>query len=762
MVAGRRQPSAGRPRSNSPFPDAFAPRDAGNGYDELREVTTGGVGGPRGHPSAGRRRSELTQPRVDSAASERPESKPVGTDAGLGHTKPEWNADFSSGPSALDQPPPPTQLLGRRRASQPASSQQLRVGVMPVAGSRRGITPENAFDGRCSGACGSDASSSAAAAGAARSGSGAGSRREGNRAVLAAANGRAAANGGVALRDRGVEQLWKQPDWNTDFGGPLLSPMEEPDPKAPQWFNEMRGGTGSSDRDASPLEERGGRGSASAPVQRPQNPSYSQQQAQQQRPQLQRPQQSRRPAAEQQQQQQQQAPAAAESRGAKNVERALPSDNGGAKTWETLAAEEEAAANGRGSDLVKCDLCGRNFAFDRIEKHKVACAKQAAKPRRTFNAAKQRLGEFAATDPQTIDIKKAAREDVRREAVKADVRRGATEPGFHPERPAARDAEPPPARKAPQVMLGKDGRPLSPLSSALARAKAGLDPEDEEEDDGASDLVPCPCCGRNFARERLATHLPICQKVTMNSMNRSTWDARDQRIDKDKIPESMSPARLPKSRGRPGNGMLSSTGVGAERWKHHTQVPVAARSASHDDDDYGGRLGSAAARERNRAGSAGRAVLRSERAERMGSAASSSGGGGGFGGGGFGGGGGIGGGGGAGNVMPANKLPKWKRDHMAFQAAMTACKQNSGAEASGMPLPANLPPPPECDDRIPCPHCGRRFNALAAERHIPKCQAISAKPKTLTRGGGVQAVSSASRQRSGSSSASRGGRDYML
>ena len=750
MVAGRRQPSAGRPRSNSPFPDAFAPRDAGNGYDELREVTAGGVGGPRGNPSAGRRRSELAQPRVDSAASERPDSKPVGTDAGLGHPKPEWNADFSSGPSALDQPPPPTQLLGRRRASQPASSQQLRVGVMPGVTSgdrRRGLTPETAFDGRCSGACGSDASSSSAAAGAARSGSGAGSRREGNRAVLAAANGRAAANGGVALRDRGVEQLWKQPDWNSDFGGPLLSPMEEPDPKAPQWFNEMRGGTGLSDRDASPLEERGGRGSASAPVQRPQNPSYSQQQqqAQQQRPQLQRPQQSRRPAAEQQQQQQQQqqaqAQAAAESRGAKNVERALPT-NVGAKSWDTLAAEEEATANGRGNDLVKCDMCGRNFALDRIEKHKAACAKQAAKPRRTFNAAKQRLGEFAATDPQAIDIKRAARDDVRREAVKADVRRGATEPGFHAERPAARDAEPPPARKAPQVMLGKDGRPLSPLSSALARAKAGLDPEDDDDvDESASDLVPCPCCGRNFARERLATHLPICQKVTMNSMNRSKWDAREQRIDKDKIPESMSPARLPKSRGRPGNGMLSSTGVGADRWKHHS-VPVAARSASHDDDDYDGRLGSAAARDRNRAGSAGRAVLRSERAERMGSAASSSSGGGGFG-----------GGGGAGNVMPANKLPKWKRDHMAFQAAMTHCKQNSGAEASGMP-------PPECDDRTPCPHCGRRFNALAAERHIPKCQAISAKPKMLTRGGGVQAVSSASRQRSGSSSASRGGRDY--
>jgi len=37
------------------------------------------------------------------------------------------------------------------------------------------------------------------------------------------------------------------------------------------------------------------------------------------------------------------------------------------------------------------------------------------------------------------------------------------------------------------------------------------------------------------------------------------------------------------------------------------------------------------------------------------------------------------------------------------------------------------------DDRVLCPHCGRRFGALQAERHIPKCNDIIHKPKPLPR-----------------------------
>ena len=53
----------------------------------------------------------------------------------------------------------------------------------------------------------------------------------------------------------------------------------------------------------------------------------------------------------------------------------------------------------------------------------------------------------------------------------------------------------------------------------------------------------------------------------------------------------------------------------------------------------------------------------------------------------------------------------------------------------------------EFDDRMPCPHCGRKFNAHAAERHIPKCASIVTRPRTLVRGRGGGAAVSAPRQR---------------
>lgn len=81
---------------------------------------------------------------------------------------------------------------------------------------------------------------------------------------------------------------------------------------------------------------------------------------------------------------------------------------------------------------------------------------------------------------------------------------------------------------------------------------------------------------------------------------------------------------------------------------------------------------------------------------------------------------------------------KWKEQSDAFRAAMKSARDVSIAIATGAPLP---PPTVSAPDSslVQCPHCQRRFNASAAERHIPVCQNIRAKPASLKRGGGGNA-----------------------
>ncbi|XP_026314907.1 zinc finger C2HC domain-containing protein 1C isoform X2 [Hyposmocoma kahamanoa] len=64
----------------------------------------------------------------------------------------------------------------------------------------------------------------------------------------------------------------------------------------------------------------------------------------------------------------------------------------------------------------------------------------------------------------------------------------------------------------------------------------------------------------------------------------------------------------------------------------------------------------------------------------------------------------------------------WRQKHDDFIKAIRAAKQvqahlNAGGKLSDLPPP----PPSENPDYVQCPHCNRRFNQAAAERHIPKC-----------------------------------------
>ena len=602
----------------------------------------------------------------------------------------EWNADFSVGPSPLDEPPP--QVASRRPTRVASSADRVRQSGDEMSGGAGGAT-------------------------AGRGGQVNGARNAGGRAALAAANGRAA-------RER------PRPEWNNDFTsvpGPLTAADDEAPP--PDWFNEMRG-----EPEAPPAATGGRRDSK--PVSQQRRPMQQQQPPPQQPP----PQQQQQYSQRQPQYQPPPQPTAPElptdgPRAPKNVERPLPRPG---QNYEA-EAEAAAAAASRSDDLVPCDLCGRCFAPDRIQAHMRVCQKASAKPRRVFNAAKQRWGEYASDG--TVDLKTAGKELQQKARVQAEYKKGPSDapPPAQSSGSGARDPErragpapsnggrDPERRAGPAVMLGKDGRPLSPLSSAIARAKAGFDPE-EGDDAPQSELAPCPCCGRNFMKERLATHVAICQKVQVNQTSRRTWNASEQRVDKDRIPQSLaSPAPMPASRGRFNN----TTGMAAS---DRRPPSMAARSSSGD------RPGSRAMRSSTPASGGGGGGEGSGRASTASSA----------------------------NGMPANKIPKWKRDQMAFENAIKEGRKVKYAQDHGLALPPPVSLPDEADDRVQCPHCNRKFNALAAERHIPKCVSIMAKPKSLARGagtaGGANATGGMGRGFGGTGRGfgGGGGRDYVL
>merc|ERR1712154_377891 len=76
--------------------------------------------------------------------------------------------------------------------------------------------------------------------------------------------------------------------------------------------------------------------------------------------------------------------------------------------------------------------------------------------------------------------------------------------------------------------------------------------------------------------------------------------------------------------------------------------------------------------------------------------------------------------------MRKKKKQSWKAKSSMLRDAIRASKGYDEAVKSGQPV-SNIPYQSSTfDDRVECPHCNRRFNEQAAERHIPKCRDIRA------------------------------------
>lgn len=74
-------------------------------------------------------------------------------------------------------------------------------------------------------------------------------------------------------------------------------------------------------------------------------------------------------------------------------------------------------------------------------------------------------------------------------------------------------------------------------------------------------------------------------------------------------------------------------------------------------------------------------------------------------------------------------LPKWKIESENFRKMMKLNRRFKSGE-----IPADELNFIEDPSLIHCPHCSRKFSPKAADRHIPICNTIIAKPVTLLKG----------------------------
>jgi hypothetical protein len=73
-------------------------------------------------------------------------------------------------------------------------------------------------------------------------------------------------------------------------------------------------------------------------------------------------------------------------------------------------------------------------------------------------------------------------------------------------------------------------------------------------------------------------------------------------------------------------------------------------------------------------------------------------------------------------------VPKWKIERAQLREALRAGREYTRAIEQGIEPPPMPAASAAADDRVECPHCGRRFAELAAQRHIPKCATQKARP----------------------------------
>lgn len=151
--------------------------------------------------------------------------------------------------------------------------------------------------------------------------------------------------------------------------------------------------------------------------------------------------------------------------------------------------------------LVACDVCGRNFAQETLNKHRNICKKSSTKARKIFDSGRQRADGSDVTYAKTNETKK-----VQILGQKPDI------------------APPSSNWREKHNEFIKTVRNARVVTEAI---KTGAPIPKYEASAVPSDYVNCSFCGRNFSSAAAERHIPFCeqqkkrQKMNTNSANRN-------------------------------------------------------------------------------------------------------------------------------------------------------------------------------------------------------------------------------------------------
>ena len=219
--------------------------------------------------------------------------------------------------------------------------------------------------------------------------------------------------------------------------------------------------------------------------------------------------------------------------------------------------------------------------------------------------------------------------------------------------------------------------------------------------------TPCPYCDKLFPQFELASHVASCPR----NKNRRRTNAREQRKADRRGQSVAKAAEAPPARRRPATPPEEFSAGGAGL------VPCGHCGRSFAPDRIGRHMEICQRTSKKRVvfDSASQRAKGQEiftRAPAGGGRA----------------------GGGGGRRRGPKKPSKWRREHREFQNVLRSMNGKAPlcppAEASypGGGMAAEAEESEAESGFVPCPHCGRTFAPLAAERHIPKCANAFARP----------------------------------